>query len=251
LFEVVFTHTWSGSYGLAREALGRFHRGIDALAGVRWIGWGEWHAACLDLYAGRPEDAVKHLDISRSMFEADHLAAGVAAARTVELTAYRMAGDDDAFAAARGALDAMRGSRGWTPYTDHSIAQELVERRRRDGPSEDLRAEYGQLVEQSAERPVHHALFLLGLAELDLAAGRDNAALVDQARAVAARHSLAYLLAHAAISDHRAGRVDTATALSMIDATRCELTTRHEGPARDPEDYCLGPQRSAHELFFP
>ena len=251
LFEIVFAHTWSGAYEQARRALGRFYQGIDALAGVRWIGWAEWHAACLDLYAGAHTSALKHLETTRLMFEADGLVAGVTAGWTVEMTARRMAGDDEGFQAARQEVESRRGMRGWTTYTDHSIAQEVLERRRRVEPTEELRAGYRRLAAESEGNPAHLGLLLLGLAELDRVLGRDNAALVERARRVAADHSLGYLSAHAAIADYLAGRLGSDEALGMIDATGCELATNHGGPARDPQDFCLGPNPSAHALFFP
>lgn len=195
----------------------------------------EWHAACLDLYAGAYKTAVKHLETTRLMFEADGLDAGVTAGWTVEMTAKRMAG----------------GGRRWTPYTGRSIAQEVLEWRRRDDPSEDRRADYERLTTESEGNPVHLGLLLLGLGELDRVLGRYNAALVERARRVAAEHSLAYLSAHAVISDHLAGRVGSPEAMELIDATGCQLATNHGGPARDPRDFCLGPNPSVHALFFP
>jgi hypothetical protein len=101
---------------------------------------------------------------------------------------------------------------------------------------------------------VHLGLLLLGLAELDRVLGRDNAALVERARRVAAEHSLAYLSAHAVISDHLAGRVGSPEAMELIDATGCELATNpnHGGPAGTHATYLMPwAQPSVHALFFP
>jgi hypothetical protein len=135
--------------------------------------------------AGAYKTAVKHLETARLMCEADGLDAGVTAGWTVEMTATRMAGDDDGFRTARREVASRRRGRGWTPYTGRSIAQEVLEWRRRDDPSEDLRADYERLTTESEGNPVHLGLLLLGLAELDRVLGRDNAALVERGRRVA------------------------------------------------------------------
>lgn len=251
LFEVVFALTWSGAHPQARQALGRFYRGIDALAGVRWIGWAEWHSACLDLYGGDHGRAVKHLRAARQMFIADGLVSGVVAAWTVEMTAMRMAGDDAGFQNARHEAEGRRGTRGWTAYTDASIGQEILEWRRAADPSEQLQADYRQLAASARNNPEHLGLVLLGSAELERALGRENTAAVEEVRQLASGHSIAYLVAHAAISDYLAGRLDPTACLRIIQASGCELATSHGGPARDPVEYCLGPNPDAHFLFFP
>ena len=251
IFETIFAYTWTGDYDAARRALGRFHHGVDALAGVRWMAWSEWHAGCLDIYANRPDLALEHLAESRSLFRDDGLVGGEVSALTVELTARRMLDDQSGLNTTNIELLKLSGKRGWTSYTNDSIAIELLLRRYVVEDPLRLRPDVERFVNQSAGEPVLQCLALLCLAEIDLALGQDGVEAVERARTLGLRSGLRYIVAHAAITDHRSGRSTTQDTLDAIHRTGCQLATRTGSPAVEIEDFCLGTHRERHELFFP
>lgn len=252
LFERAFAHMWAGELVEARSLVRDLHSGVDGLAGVRWIAWACWQQACLHLYDNRPQDAITELERAESLFAVEGLPAGQAAAITVQLTARRMMCDGAEFERLyQERLAKLRGSAGWTAYTDASIALELGEWARTHGDPERAGQLYREVVESSPDEPVHRTFALLGLAELERAAGRDNTALADEVRAVLHHHPMAYIEAHLVVTDFLAGRVDCTAGLAHIAAAAPDLTTRTGSPAVDPADYCLGEHPELHEIYLP
>lgn len=243
---------WAGELEEARALVRDLHSGIDGLAGVRWIAWACWHQACLHLYDNQPREAIGELQRAESLFQVEGLPAGQAAAITVQLTARRMMCDGVEFDRLyREDLTKLRGSTGWTAYTDASIALELAEWARAHGDRGRAERLYRDVVEASADEPVHRTFALLGLAEVERARGRDNFALADEVRAVLVDHPMAYIDAHLTVTDFLARRVDAATGLARIDAVAPGLATRTGVTATDPSDYCLGAHPEFHEIYLP
>ncbi|MGW5721970.1 SIR2 family protein [Amycolatopsis sp. NPDC003865] len=252
LFERAFAHMWAGELAIARMLVRDLHSGIDGLAGVRWIAWACWHQACLHLYDNRPDKAIAELQRAESLFEVDGIPAGQAAAITVQLTARRMLGDASEFEQLhRDKLASLRGTTGWTAYTEASIGLELAEWARTHGEPARAVELYHGIVGSSPDEPVHRTFALLGLAELERAAGRDNIALADEVRDILCDHPMAYIEAHLVVTDYLAGRVDSAVGLARIAAAAPDLTTRTGAPASDPSDYCLGKHPELHEIYLP
>lgn len=140
LFELAITHTWAGDLRAARSVVSRLYSGVDGLAGVRWIAWGAWQQACLKIYANDATSALLDLDRAQSLFEADRLQQGIAAALTVKMTATRLLGDFQLFDICADALGKLQHDRGWTTYTSCSVDLEKAERARSEGDSASGRA---------------------------------------------------------------------------------------------------------------
>ncbi|WP_439663857.1 SIR2 family protein [Lentzea sp. HUAS TT2] len=252
LFERAFAHMWAGELTQARSLVRDLHSGVDGLAGVRWIAWACWQQACLHLYDNRPQDAITELERAEGLFALERLPAGEAASITVQLTARRMMCDGAEFERLhRDRLTKLRGSAGWTAYTDASIALELAEWARTHGDPGEAERLYDEVVESSSDEPVHRTFAMLGLAELERAAGRDNSALADEIREVLRQHPMAYIEAHLVVTDFLAGRVGATDGLAYIAAAAPNLTTRTGFPPRDPSDYCLGAHPELHEIYLP
>jgi tetratricopeptide (TPR) repeat protein len=252
LFELAFAHMWAGDLRRARSVVRELYSGIDGLAGARWIAWAHWHQACLHLYDHRPKDAIGELTRAQSLFEVEALPAGRTAAITVQLTAHRMRDDAAQFERLhQGELASLRGSRGWTAYTDASINLELAEWARAHGQPQRAEELYRQVVDASPDEPVHRTFAMLGLAELDRAAGRDNTARAAEIREVLREHPMAYIDAHLTVTNFLAGRIDAASGLAHITAVIPDLATRTGTPPRDPADYCLGNHPELHEIYLP
>jgi hypothetical protein len=251
LFEQAFAYTWVGRYDEARQSLKELFSGVDGLAGIRWVAWAYWHHACLAIYANDQRTALLDLDRSYALFLSDQLPAGQVAALTVRLTAARLGGDDDLFRNTLSAVQAMRGTRGWTNYTDASINQERVEWHRRNKDLAAAARLNELVVAASSDEPVHLGMGLITRAELERARGEDNIATADNVRDLLRRHPMAYISAHLAITDFLAGRDDAQRTLAAVAAAAPDLTTRSGRPPSDPLDFCLGLDPHYHELFLP
>ncbi len=249
LYELAFIDTWRGRFADARATLRNLTEGVDALAGVRWIAWGTWQLGCLDIYANHPGDAVKKLRSARALFIEDGLIAGEVSALTVELAALRMFGES-AFTDRRLELHELRGTRGWTGYTDRSLRHEDGEWARLHDHHDRARVELETLYEESADEPIHRAIACLSLAELARIQGRDGTSFRAEAARIGDERGLSYVAAHAVITEYLAGQLTAPKAMKEVAATGAELATASGAPARTPADYCLGTRPELHEIFL-
>lgn len=251
LYEQAFALTWSGQLGQARVVVNRLYSAVDGLAGIRWVAWAAWQMACLLVYANDHGTALQQLDRAETLFAADHLDAGIAAARTVRLTGLRMQGKDAEFLETERQLAAMRETTGWTTYTDCSVNIERAEFARAHDDSTTAREFYEEIIRESPDEPIHRCLALLGLAELARATRTDNTAMLRQVRDELVQRPMAYIDAHLSIAEHLAGEISFEAALTRIAAAAPELPTRTGAQASSPQDYCLGTHSQLHELYLP
>lgn len=252
IFETAFAATWAGHLNRATVAVDRLRSGVDGLAGTRWIAWGAWQKACLYLYANDPARAVEELTLSESLFRTDHLYSGISAALTVRLTAQRLGGatETEHSNTAR-QLERLRGTEGWTTYTDASVDLEYAEWARNHGMLNDAQSHYESVIDISEDEPVHLCVALLGLAETARQRGDDNTEHCRRVRSILTRHPMGYIEAHLAITEYLTGRLDTGDALRRIQSSMPDLATRTGSAASTPDDYCLGTRTGVHELFLP
>lgn len=252
IFETAFAATWAGRLDRATVAVDHLRAGIDGLAGTRWIAWGAWQKACLYLYANDPVHAVEELALAESLFRTDHLDSGIAAVLTVRLTAQRLGGATEReHSETVRQLERLRGTEGWTAYTDASVDLEYAEWARSHSMLNDAESRYEAVVDVSGDEPVHLCLALLGLAETARQRGDDNTEYRERVRSVLTRHPMGYIEAHLAITEYLAGRLSTSDALARIRSSMPGLSTRTGLAASTPHDYCLGTRAGVHELFLP
>jgi tetratricopeptide (TPR) repeat protein len=251
LFETAFASIWAGDFVEAQSILRELFSGVDALAGVRWVAWALWQHACLAIYDNRATDALKDLAESYSLFGSDNLPAGQVAALTVQLTAARLVGNDALFKQTERQIDQLRGTPGWTPFTDASIDHERAEWLRIRGELDVCSRLNDRVISTSQGYPVHLGLALLRRAEIERAMGQDNRSTTGELQALLDQHPMAYLAAHLGITEFLSGRTSEAAALQRVLATCPLLTTRDATPATSPLDYCLGTPSERHELFLP
>jgi tetratricopeptide (TPR) repeat protein len=251
LFEQAFAYTWAGNFVRARDILGELFSGIDGLAGVRWIAWALWQHACLAIYDNRPGRALNDLAQSFTLFESDYLPAGQVAALTVRLNVARLLHDDDLFERTSAEIDSMKGTPGWTLFTDASIGQERAEWLRIRGDRDAARELNDRVVRTSGGYPIHLGLALLRRAEMERVANENNEGTCREIRLLLDRNSMAYVDAHLGITEHLSGRASADHALRHVIAVCPLLATRTGIAATSPLDYCLGEHPDQHELFLP
>lgn len=251
LFELSFAQTWSGDLRAAQQTMSEFFTGVDELASVRWIAWAHWQSAAHKLYANRPSEALQLLGIAQQLFSTDALTAGEVAAMTVSLSAYRMLDNEKGFHDTLKRLHRLRDTRGWTQYTSDSITLERAEFLRCRGGQPQARELLESVAAASNNRPIHQALALLGLAEID----RESTGIVRErltaAKAVLDRHPHAYLAVHLVVTQRNAGLISPETALREVNKINMPLATRTGRAAKDVNDYCLGQHPDRHELYLP
>ncbi len=251
LFELTFAYTWAGDLDAADRTLRGFYGGVDALANVRWIAWATWQRACLAVYDNRPNDARADLVKAYDLFRSDGLAAGAAAALTVQLTSLRLLDDEAEREQVKHELSSLRNAMGWTSYTDTSIDLEEAEWARTHDDLSCAKTLYRGVIEASANRPVQQSLALLGYAEIQRAEGRDNAATADRVRQNLRGRRIRYVEAHLTVADYLADRISAQDGVDRIKQVAPALVTRSHGPARTPDDYCFGHHPEVHPLFMP
>lgn len=107
------------------------------------------------------------------------------------------------------------------------------------------------IVHTSRDYPVHLALALLRMAELQRISGVDNAATCRAVKSLLDRHAMAYIKAHLVIAEFLAGRMSDAEAMETVLSVAPRLATATGKPPATSKDYCLGRHPEAHELFLP
>ena len=251
LYERSFSEIWSGDLDGANRTLRELYGGVDGLAGVRWVAWALWQRACLSIYANDGDQAIALLGRARTLFISDGLQAGEVAVLTVQLDALRLQDNEIRFWDTYRELTGMRGTRGWTDYTDASIAGERSEWLRSHGQPEEAAEVNDGIVDVSHDYPVHMGLALLRKAELQRTSGTDNAATCQAVRSLLDQHPMAYIEAHLVIAEFRAGRLSDAEAIETVLRVAPRLATATGRPPTTSEDYCLGKHPEVHELFLP
>jgi len=251
LFEQTFCYTWAGDFERAHQLLRELFSGVDSLAGVRWIAWALWQHACLAIYENRPKVAQDDLAQAYALFGSDQLLAGQVAVLTVRLDLARLIDDEALYDQSTELLGRLKGSLGWTSYTETSICLERAEWLRVHGDERHARILNDQALAGSPDYPLHLALALLQRAELERSAGKDNGATGGEIQALLDSFPMAYISTHLAIMEFLAGRLDNHQALSRVASSCPNLATRSGKPASSPLDYCLGMHPDRHEIFLP
>jgi len=251
LYEQAFSLTWSGRLAAAHKVVGRLYSAIDGLAGTRWVAWAAWQQACLLLYGNGPDKALGELRRAESLFRADQLDSGIAAALTVQLTSHRMLGDDASFNKLERDLETMTATPGWTSYTNCSVNLERAEHARDHHSFDQARDLYERVLVVSSDEPIHLSLALLGIAELDRAEGGNSIPPRERVRLLLGDHPMAYIAAHLAIADYLADSVSDVEALDRIAVVAPELPTKTGRRAVSPLDFCLGMEPASRGLFLP
>jgi hypothetical protein len=251
LFEEVFSYTWLGDLANAWRVLGELYEGVDGLAGVRWVAWAHWQRACLAIYDNDALGALKDLNQSYSLFLSDALPAGQAASLTVRLTAARLAADASLYEEADAEIETLRGTTGWTSFTEASIGQERAEWLRIRGDLDAARRLNDRVIAGSTDDPIHLGLALLRRAEIQRVSGQDSTGASRELRRLLDKYPMGYLDAHLGITEHLSGRLSAAEALRHVEEACPTLATWSGLSATSPLDYCLGTDREKHELFLP
>jgi hypothetical protein len=251
LYERSFSEIWAGDLDAAHGTLRELYAGVDGLVGIRWVAWALWQRACLSIYANDADEALELLGRARTLFVSDGLKAGEAAVLTVRLDALRLQDLEAHFWDTYRELTFMRGTRGWTPFTDASIAEEEAEWFRCHGEPERAAEINDGIVGASRNHPVHMGLALLRQAELQRTLCDDPATTFLEARSLLARHPMAYIEAHLAIAEYLAGRVSDTAAMETVQRVAPRLATSTGQPPNTSTDYCLGKHPEFHELFLP
>ena len=195
--------------------------------------------------------ALDDLRQSFTLFGSDYFPAGQVAALTVRLDAARLVNDDILFKETSTMIDSMRGTPGWTSFTDVSIGQERAEWLRIRGSLSEARSLNDRVVAGSRDYPIHLGLGLLRRAEIERSCGEDNKASIRELQSLLERHPMAYLDAHLGITECRSGMASAEDCLSHVLASCPLLGTRTGDVAVSPIDYCLGDHATQHELFLP
>jgi hypothetical protein len=250
VFELTITQTFAGRFADARRSL-ELLVGRDSLASARWIAWGEWQRACLDLYADNHESAFDALQRARELFKTEGLATGEVACLTARLTANRLCDDVEGFDDAIRELGRWRGCHGWTDFIDSTIDLERAEFARAHHDLESAHAALDRVIAASVHRPIHLAMGYLARGELTRVEGKDNRKPMEQVRKLANQHGFGYLQAHAAITETLAGRMTFGDLTRELKAIDVPLATRDGQAPRSAKDYCLGGNPDAHEIFLP
>ncbi len=247
VFEIAYSTMWQGDLDGAAAALGEFFDGLDALASIRWVGWALFLQACIAIYKDDPDAGLRYLAPAAESFDADHLPSAVVSCDTVKLTAARLAGDDRLFEQTAHRLEDWQAVPGTTAFTGAAIDIELAEHHRTHSRPDQARAIYDRLRADQTASPYHRCLALAGAAELDRQEGTDTAA-TDEGLVACRDHDFRIVETGLLITKVLAGRLDLAAATA---AMRCPPLTRKGTSGDDVHDFCLGPHRPAHELFFP